>query len=200
LYISIPNFLSGNAFLEPEKALAQELGLKYLKDRFGLGVAFFRREAVDLIDYIKETSASPFFLAQNLRKVTTKGFEVNSSGIFKINDFKQSLTVNYTFLEDNYDAVDVHASRYLINTSMKHQFITTLQTKFLAFLEQSISYRYVERPSNSYSIVDAKVTATWSSFKVYALANNIFNTVYSEKNFVPMPKGNLLFGLSYVFD
>ena len=200
LYISIPNFLSGNAFLEPEKALAQELGLKYFKGGFRLETAFFRREAIDLIDYIKETSASPFFLAQNLRKVTTKGFEVNSSCIFKINDFKQSLTMSYTFLEDDYDAVDVYASRYLINTSMKHQFVTTLQTNFLSFLEQSISYRYVERPSNSYSIVDAKVTATWSSFKVYALANNMFNTVYSEKNFVPMPKGNLLFGLSYVFD
>ena len=29
MYTSIPNFLAGNAKLKPEKALAEELGLKY---------------------------------------------------------------------------------------------------------------------------------------------------------------------------
>jgi len=28
-------------------------------------------------------------------------------------------------------------------------------------------------------------------------SNNIFNTSYSEKDFVAMPKGNMLFGVNY---
>ncbi len=200
LYITIPNFLSGNKFLEPEKALAEEVGLNYHKSNFRFGTALFRREATDVIDYIKETKDSPFFLAQNLRKITTQGFEVTTSYVFNVNNFKQGLRFNYTFLEDDYDAVQVFASRYLINTSIKHHFTATLQTQFLKFLEQSITYKYVERPINSYNVIDAKLTVKKNSFKVYLVANNIFNATYSEKNFVPMPKGNIMFGLSYMLD
>ncbi len=197
LYINIPNFLSGNEALEPEKALAEEIGIKYRAKNVTFGTTLFRREATDLIDYVKETESSPFFLAQNLRKITTVGFEVNTSYIFKINNFEQGLNLNYTFLEDDYNEINVFASRYLINTSIKHHFTTTLQTKFLKFLEQSIAYKYVERPTNSYNVVDAKMTANFNSFSVFTLVNNIFNTEYSEKDFVPMPKGNVVFGLSY---
>jgi iron complex outermembrane receptor protein len=197
LYINIPNFLSGNEDLEPEKAFTEEMGIKYQTNKFSFSTVAFFRVATDLIDYVKETENSPFFLAQNLRKITTQGFEVSTSYIFNINNFEQGLNLNYTFLEDDYDTIDVFASRYLINTSVKHHFIATLQTKFLKFLEQSIVYKYVERPVNSYNVVDAKVTANFNSFSVFALANNIFDTEYSEKDFVPMPGSNVVFGLSY---
>ena len=197
LYINIPNFLSGNENLEPEEALAQEIGLKYRTNAVTFGATLFRREATDLIDYVKETANSPFFLAQNLRKITTQGFEMNTSYAFKAASFRQQLNLNYTFLEDDYDTVDVFASRYLINTSIKHHFTATLTTKFLKFLEQSIAYKFVERPTDTYKVVDAKVTGNFKSFTVFALINNIFNEAYSEKDFVPMPKGNVVFGLSY---
>ncbi len=197
LYINIPNFLSGNEDLEPEKAVTQEMGIKYQANKFSFSTAAFFRVATDLVDYVKETEDSPIFLAQNLRKITTQGFEVNTSYKFKVNNFEQGLNLNYTFLEDDYNDVDVFASRYLINTSIKHHFTTTLNTKFLKFLEQSIAYRYVERPVNSYSVVDAKITATLKAFTIFALANNIFDTEYSEKDFVPMPESNFVFGLSY---
>ncbi len=197
LYINIPNFLSGNENLEPEKALAEEIGIKYRVKDITFGTTLFRREATDLIDYVKETESSPFFLAQNLRKITTIGFEVNTSYTFNVNSFEQGLNLNYTFLEDDYNAINVFASRYLINTSVKHHFTATLNTKFLKFLEQSIAYKYVERPTDSYNVVDAKMTANFNSFSVFALINNIFDTAYSEKDFVPMPKSNVVFGLSY---
>jgi len=197
LYVNIPNFLSGNEDLEPEKALAEEIGVKYRVKDFTFGTAVFRREATDLIDYIKEEESSPFFLAQNLRKITTTGFEANTSYTFKLNDFDQGLNLNYTFLDDDYNDVNVFSSRYLINTSIKHHFTATLNTKFLKYLEQSIAYRYVERPINSYNVVDAKIKATFNSFTMFALVNNIFDTDYSEKDFVPMPKANFMFGLSY---
>lgn len=197
LYINIPNFLSGNKNLEPEKAVTQEIGVKYQANKFSLSTAAFYRVATDLIDYVKETESSPFFLAQNLRKITTQGFEIGTSYAFKVNNFEQDLNLNYTFLEDDYNDIDVFASRYLINTSVKHHFTATLQTKLLQYLEQSITFKYVERPLNSYNVVDAKVTANFKSFSAFALVNNIFDTIYTEKDFVPMPKANIVFGLSY---
>ena len=199
LYISIPNFLSGNDTLNPEKALAEEVGIKYVTKSFQVSSSFFRREAEDLIDYVKETESSPVFLAQNLRKITTNGFEINTSYNFKIDTQSQNIRLGYTFLEDDYHDVTVFSSRYLINSSIKHQFTANLDLELFNALQPSLSYRYVERPTNSYNIVDAKITAKIKSFTIFILANNIFNTTYSEKDFVPMPKGNMLFGLNYSF-
>jgi len=199
LYINIPNFLSGKDTLNPEKALAEEIGIKYTTTDFQLSSAFFRRKAEDLIDYIKETESSPFFLAQNLRKITTNGFEINTSRKFKILDNSNKIALGYTFLEDDFHNTNVFASRYLINTSIKHQFTASLDFELFKFLQSNLSYRYIERPINSYNIMDAKITAKINSFTIFALANNIFNTSYSEKDFVPMPKGNLIFGINYSF-
>ena len=199
LYINIPNFLSGNNTLSPEKALAEEIGIKYTTNNFELSSAFFRREAEDLIDYVKEIENSPFFLAQNLRKITTNGFEVNTSYKFKILDNSNKIALGYTFLEDDFHDTNIFASRYLINTSLKHQFTASLDLELFKFLQPSISYRYIERQINSYNVMDAKITAKINSFTVFALVNNIFNTLYSEKDFVTMPKGNLIFGLNYSF-
>lgn len=198
LYVNIPNFLSGNSTLEPEKALAEEIGVNFHLDAFSLGTVLFSRQATNLIDYVKETESSPFFLAQNLRKISTQGIEINSSYTFKLNNFEQKLNFNYSFMDDDYKNIQVFASRYLINTSIKHHFTTTFNTKFMKYLEQSVSYKYVERPINSYSVLDAKITAKLKSFTIFVLANNILNSSYSEKDFVPMPKGNFVFGLSYL--
>ena len=75
---------------------------------------------------------------------------------------------------------------------------TNLNTKFFSFLNQSISYRYVERTKGvSYNLVDAKVSAEISKLTLSLNANNIFNTNYIEVGLIPMPKGNLMLGLAY---
>ncbi|MCK5400631.1 MAG: TonB-dependent receptor [Flavobacteriaceae bacterium] len=199
LYISIPNFLSGNDALNPEKAIAEEIGIKYSSNNFQVSSAFFRREAEDLIDYVKETEDSPVFLAQNLRQITTNGFEINTSYHLKIQDNSHNITLGYTFLEDDYHDTNVFASRYLINSSIKHHFTASIDFELFKILKPSISYRYLERPSNSYNVMDAKITTKIKFFTLFVLANNIFNTSYSEKDFVPMPKGNMLLGVNYSF-
>jgi len=197
LYINIPNFLSGNENLDPEKALAEEVGIKFNKNNFEVNTTFFNREAEDLIDYVKETEESPFYLAQNLRKITTQGFEINSSYRFNINSLKQNIKLGYTFIEDDYKDTNVFASRYLINTSIKHHITASFSSQFIKNIKQSIIYKYVERPTKSYQVIDAKLTTKINSFTIFALANNIFNATYFEKEFVQMPKGNLVFGLKY---
>ncbi len=199
MYTSIPNFLAGNANLKPEKALAEELGVKYNYNSLELSGAIFRRDAEDLIDYIKETEESPLFVAQNLRKITTTGFELNATYWFTVLNNTQRINLGYTFLDDDYYDTNVYASRYLINTSIKHHFTGVFDFTIAKYIKPSITYRYVERPTNTYNIVDVKIATELKSISLFFLINNLFDTEYYEKVNVIMPKSNVEFGLSYTF-
>lgn len=197
LYYSDPTTL-GNENLAPEEAIAEELGLKFETRQFNATLALFNRDSNNLIDYIKETEAD-LYQATNIAEMNTKGFEVSANYNFKISTFQQSLLGSYTFMEDDIHEVPANFSRYSIN-SLKHQFTSRLSTRFLKNLSQNIVYKYAERTSGeSYSVVDASLILTINNFEVFVLVNNIFNTEYTETNLVPMPKGNLLFGLNYRF-
>jgi iron complex outermembrane receptor protein len=107
------------------------------------------------------------------------------------------LDVSYNFIDDKIKDQNVVFTRYSLN-SLKHQFTTSLNTQFLKILNQTISYRYVERTrGNSYNLVDAKVSAEINKLVFSLNANNIFNTNYIEIGLVPMPKGNVMFGIAY---
>ncbi len=82
---------------------------------------------------------------------------------------------------------------------MKHQVVASGNFNFFKTLQTGISYRYVERPTNSYNVVDASVRATVKGFTFSVIGNNIFNASFVEKANVPMPKGNVLFGIKYRF-
>ena len=72
--------------------------------------------------------------------------------------------------------------------------------QFFKNFTNTISYRHAERTAgDSYSIVDLGAAYTLHAFEFSLFVNNIFNTEYTETNLVPMPKGNLLFGIQYNF-
>ncbi len=72
--------------------------------------------------------------------------------------------------------------------------------QFLKNVTNTVSYRYTERTTGSaYSVVDLATSYNLKAFEFSLFANNIFNTTYTETNLVPMPKGNLMFGIRYNF-
>ena len=195
LFYSDPTTL-GDENLDPEEAIAQELGIKYNNGNFNASLAAFNRDSKKLIDFVKENE-SDLWQATNIRDLNTKGIEVNASYGFNLAGYNQAIKTGYTFLEDDLKAVPSNFSRYSIN-SLKHHVTTSLQTQFLKNLSQNIIYKYAERTSGeSYAVVDASVNYNLKAFEISVIANNIFNTEYTETNLVPMPKGNLLFGLKY---
>lgn len=196
LYYSDPTTI-GNEDLAPEEAIAEELGLKFNTGRFNATLAVFNRDSKKLIDYVKENEAD-LWEAVNIRDLNTKGVEFNTSYGFTIGGFNQNIKGGYTFLKDNLKEVN-NFSKYSIN-SLKHHVTAGLQTQFLKNLTQNIIYKYAERTSGeSYTVVDASVNYKLKTIELSILANNIFNTEYTETNLVPMPKGNILFGLKYNF-
>jgi len=197
MYINIPNFLSGNKNLKPETAFTQELGYKYGTNKIQINSSIFYRVSKNLVDYVKETSASPFYKAENLRTITTKGFELSTTIPFKILNNTQQLKLGYTFLEDDSVGIDVYKSRYLLNNTIKHHFVASLQTQFFKKVSNTISYRYIERPINRYHVLDTRLNVKVNKFNIFVLANNILDMDYYEKQFVKMPKSNFELGIKY---
>lgn len=198
LYYSDPTTL-GNQNLDPEEAIAQEIGLKYNKNRFSATLAFYNRDSNNLIDYVKENE-DDLFQATNIAEMNTKGFEVASDYTFKLGNYNQSINASYNFLEDDVQDIQANFSRYSIN-SLKHQFVSRLSTQFTKTIKQNIIYKHAERATGgSYNVYDASVSATFKTLEISVIANNIFNADYTETNLVPMPKGNVLLELKYLFN
>ena len=186
----------GNSNLKPEEAFAQEIGLKFNSGRFTSSVAIFNRDADNLIDFIRPDLTSKYE-ATNIAKVNTKGFELNTDYRFKLNEFNQTLSFGYNYLNDDILDQNKDLSRYSLNT-LKHQFITRFESKLFKNVRQNIIYKHAERTiGTSYNVWDASVIVAVNKFNFTVTANNIFNAEYIESGFVPMPTSSLLFGLRY---
>lgn len=187
----------GNPDLKPESALAEELGFKYVTPNFKINLALFHRKSDNLIDWTKDNEEDTWE-TRNFSEVTTKGIETEINLNFNLANYKQEFTVSYSFMEDVIKDTNIKYTRYTLN-SIKHQISSSFNIKFTTLLSQNITYRYVERTNGeSYIIIDTKVSAKIKNkTNFFVTVNNILNTKYTETNLVPMPKANLMFGLSY---
>ena len=190
----------GNENLQPEEALSEEIGVKWLTSRFDFTFAAFNRDSEDLIDYVRLTEDDLVYTPQNIQDVNTKGFETNMEYRFTLNTLPQKIKVAYTFIEDDVQQSNAAYSRYSIN-SMKHQFIGNYVMEWFTNFSSAIAYRYVERTSGiSYNIWDISASYRLRDLEFSIYANNLFDTEYVETGMVPMPKGNVLFGMKYLFN
>ena len=197
LYYTSPNTI-GNDGLEPEEAISEEIGIKYLSSKIQFSLALFNRDAAKLIDYVKENETDPW-RAENVRNVNSRGLEANIAYGYRIDNHMQKIAFGYTFLKDDVKNLDISYSQYSVN-SLKHHLTANYTSQFVKNVTQTLVYKYAERTSgDSYAVVDANVTVSLRNLEVYAVANNIFNTAYTETNMVPMPKGHMLFGLRFFF-
>jgi iron complex outermembrane receptor protein len=198
LYYSDPA-TSGNPNLEPEKAFAQEIGLKYSDDKFSGSLAIFNRDSEDLIDYVRQNTSVNIFTAANIAEVSTQGIEFESAYNFKMNNYNQTITFGYTYLNDDILDQNKDLSRYSLNT-LKHQLITRFTSQLFKNIRQNIIYKHAERTvGTSYNVWDASLIVDFNKFTFSLTANNIFNAEYIESGFVQMPPSNVLFGLRYGF-
>lgn len=187
----------GNPDLQPEEAFSQEIGMKFNRGNFSGSMAFFNRDATNLIDYIRPNTSQTIFTATNITEVNTKGFEFDANYIFKMVGFTQTLSVGYSFLDDTILEQNKELSRYSLNT-LRHHFTTRFSSKILKNLTQNIIYKHAERTTGqSYNVWDASIVLTLSEIDFTFTANNILDADYIESGFVPMPGSNVLFGMRF---
>tara|TARA_R110002124_G_scaffold55615_4_gene157456 strand:+ start:1060 stop:2877 length:1818 start_codon:yes stop_codon:yes gene_type:complete len=197
LFYSDPTTL-GNANLNPEEAISEELGIKYTSSKIDFSAAIFNRDSNNLIDYVK-ANANDKWQATNIQDLNSLGVEFNGSFRYKVKDFVQNFSFGYAYLDENLESVNATFSRYSIN-SLKHHITSTFRSQFFKNIRQSVIYKFAERSTGeSYSIVDLMFTLNINRFNVSLIGNNIFNTIYTETNLVPMPKANFLIDINYKF-
>ncbi len=187
----------GNSNLVAESALAEELGIKFTEANFYMDLAFFNRKSDNLIDWTKDNETDKWE-ARNFSEVVAKGLETTINYQFKLGKYQQKFNLGYSFIEDDIKDNNVQFTQYSLN-SIKHQFTSSVDTKFCPIFSQHLSYRYVERTNGqNYNVLDAKILAVLNNNMEFSLvANNIFNAAYTETNLVPMPKGNMMVGFTY---
>ena len=187
----------GNPDLQPVEAFSQEIGMKFNRGYFSGSMAFFNRDANNLIDYIRPNTSQTIFTATNITEVNTKGFEFDANYNFKMVGFTQTLSLGYSFLDDTILEQNKELSRYSLNT-LRHHFTTRFSSKILKNLTQNIIYKHAERTTGqSYNVWDASIVLTLSEIDFTFTANNIFDSDYIESGFVPMPGSNVLFGMRF---
>jgi len=188
----------GNSNLKPEEATAEELGLKYNLSKFNFNIALFNRQSKNLIDYVKNNPTDKW-KANNLRNVNSYGFEINANYNFELKYYTQNIKIGYNYLKDNIKQLNVPFSRYVLN-SIKHQIISSFNTRFFKHFSQNLTYRFIQRPNGThYTVFDAKIILVVKNLKASVSGNNIFNAEYSETNLVPMPKSNYFLSIAYTF-
>lgn len=188
---------TGNPNLEPESALSEELGVKITPKNFLIDIAFFNRNSSNLIDWTKDNEDDKWE-TRNFSEVNTLGIETSVNYRFNIRKYRQNLAIGYNFIDDKIIDNNVEFTQYSLN-SIKHQFNGSFDFKFSRIFNWNLTYRYVERTDGySYNIADAKILATIKNGMEFSfIANNILNEAYTETNLVPMPKGNVMFGVKY---
>lgn len=183
----------GNPNLKPESALSEEIGIKYLTDKWNVTASAFHRKSDNLIDWTKKKKED-VWQSQNFSEVVTYGIETSISYAFK----GGRLNANYTYIKDDIKNNDVKFTLYSLN-SLKHQANVAITYPILPNLKHTISYRFAERTlGESYQVVDTKLIAKLSKkADFYFSINNLFSEEYTETSLVPMPKGVVTSGITY---
>lgn len=195
LFYSDPNTL-GDADLEPEKALAYELGLRLKDGALTVNAAWFRRDANNLIDYVKN-SAEDLWQAANVRGLLTQGWEANVQYALAGQNMTHNFQLGYTRIDDDLSIAPEEFSRYSIN-SFKHRAIGQWRMLWSKKWEGTIMYKYGKREAQeAFNVADVSLLYHQSRYTLRLAAENIFGTEYSETNLVPMPKGVVLLELIY---
>ncbi len=184
----------GNENLVPERAISEEIGLKYFGNKLNASVAFFNRDSDNLIDYTKENEDDKW-QSNNLKRLNSNGIEAQLSSPFKLGQYTQSLSLGYTYLNEDLGTVKSNFSKYVINSLNQH-LTANIKTQFSKNFSQSVVYKFADRANGeNYSVVDVQLKLMINTLELTLTGNNIFNASYIETGIVPMPKGNVLVGL-----
>ncbi len=198
LFYSSPTTL-GNENLKLEKALTSELGIKYRKENFNLNMSLYRRDASDIIDYVRNNETDPW-QASNIREIRTNGFELNMGYKFYLAAFlKHRINIGFSNINDDILETNFAFSRYALN-SLKNQVTATYMFEVNEKISSTLAYKNAERTDEEkYTVIDFTTTYKLEKFTLSIILNNILDTEYSETNLVPMPGFNTLAGIKYSF-
>ena len=194
---------SGNPALQPEYALANEIGLKSKRLRgISFGISLFNRTGSNMIDRVKE-NVDDRWMPVNINKVIYNGadisFEINPRLLMKKDYGINLLSVSYTYINAYTLGEIPQFSRWEFE-NLRDQLAASIAFRYSDKLSQTINFRYYNRVSmDTYSLLDTRISWTEENLSVNVDISNITNIEYRETNLVTMPGRWISAGVSYNF-
>jgi iron complex outermembrane receptor protein len=193
--------------LEAEKLRALEGGVKYL----GLGIraiaTVYYNRGYDLIDWIMDTSAGPdaLWTSMNHTRLNTFGQEVTlrltpPELVGRADFFFRTFSLGYTHQSQD-KPLEAHLRSLYSQEYIRHKVVAQAGFKLLDHLTVDLSWRYVDRNTNSalltpYALLDAKLGYDFPHLNLYVRANNLLNRTWYDFGDIPQPGLWLLAGVS----
>ena len=184
----------GNISLKPEVAIAYETGVKFYSNALNAHVAVFRRDADNLIDWVKLPDSTKWE-SRNLTNIITNGFEFSSQINLQTLAYKgffiNKIQLSYSYLDleknsNNY--ISYYALDYL-----KHKFVASLEHKIYKRLSANWALCYQKRMgtytdiiSNMetaypyYLTIDSRITYSGDNWNCFIEAANLLNKKYQD--------------------
>jgi iron complex outermembrane receptor protein len=196
----------GNPDLKPEKSANIEGGLKYNFRGISGHAGFYYRKGKDLIDWIRENETDKW-QTRNLTTINSTGIEL--SGNFfpeKIWDKNLPITkIGFNYSYNSLSKVTSNYFSYYVLDNLKHKFDLEVNHKIWMHLKASWRISYQDRngmrtKTDSYKpfwLVNSRLIWKKSSTEIYAMASNLFNTIYYDLGTIQQPGRWLSLGINY---
>ncbi len=179
-----------NPNVQPERAWTFELGGRWREGIVDVQASVFRRSAVQLIDYVRNsTDATGRWQAQNLSSAITNGADVHVSLITRdAMPILERLTASYTYLDPVLQVDPGLQSRYVLD-QLRHQAALILDLRLFGAITNQWRFRYERRLSANQDAGFVDIRLGWSGggFEVFAEATNLLNAAASDFNGLPLP-------------
>lgn len=176
----------GNDQLRAEDALTYEGGVKYFGANLWGQVSYFRRDASQLIDWVRSSDDDPW-QPRNFYNVDVQGLEAGINFDFAADAWINTLSLNYTYLDADLKDTEGVQSRYALD-NLNHQLVLGADHKIWSELRHNLRARYLDRATlPDYFVLDSRVYYQTERFDLYVEATNLTNTEYTETGYVTMP-------------
>jgi len=183
----------GDPQLAAETAWSDELLLRSTPGRWGWELAAFRRDARDVIDYLRDDAG--VYRATNHAAVTTVGVE--AAAVARDLGPLSALRVAATWLDSDLD-VDPTRSRYAL-AHPRWELSGRAAARLPLGLDATAGIRYrAPQRGGGYAVVDLRLArALTSGLELTLEATNLLDRSYEEIPGVPMPPRWITVGLNW---
>ncbi len=212
LYYSVGGHVADKN-LKPEEISALEAGVKYADHGITAQASVYHNNWKNMIDWIRYTADGPDapWQSVNFTEVKATGFEAqlafNFRQLMPTQSVLKSFNASYNYLFQDKDIDSSVESKYSLEY-LRHKLVANLQLNIWSRLDLGVNFRWQDRRGiytdfdgtvrdySPYSVVDARLSWTAPTYKLYLEANNIFDKTYIDYGCVQQPGTWIIAGVA----
>lgn len=195
---------SANPYLKPEEMMAVEIGARYATPAVEAKAAVYHHHGKNMIDWIMDMSKGEDAVWQSVNhtKINSVGAEfslaLDMARLMPGQSVLRRISVAYGYINQEKDLERDIVSQYALEY-LRHKLVTGLQLEVWKNLAFDLNLRWQDRVGKytdfdlnvqdykPYALIDARLSWNTGRYRVYAEANNIFDTDYRDYGNVRQP-------------